>query len=344
MKNILITGAAGFVGCNFVRYMQNKYGKDIFIVSLDYLSYAGSLENLKDIPDPVGHEFIMGNTCDQKLVEWILRFYDIDTIVNFAAETHVDRSIVDPEKFIISNINCTFHLLEAARIAWKDTGYHGKRFNHISTDEVYGSLAPDDLPSTELTPCRSSSPYSASKAAADQLVISYYITYGLPVTISRCTNNYGPYQMPEKLIPRTIALLAQHEKITIHGDGQQIRDWIYVMDHCEAVDCILQNGRLGEIYNIGGNNQVTNLEVMRLICNYIGAFHVGNQGPLASNSISVPDRLGNDRRYCLNLRKIYNNLGWYPKTQFVLGLYNTIEWYILNSTWVGQMLKRLEEK
>ncbi len=338
MKNLLITGAAGFIGSNFVRYIQKKH-KDLFIVSLDYLSYAGSQRNLEDIPDPTRHTFIMGNVCDQPLVEWLLRTYKIDTIVHFAAETHVDRSIVDPEPFILSNITCTFHLLEAARKVWTASGYTGKRFHHISTDEVYGSLERSDPPSTEITPCRPTSPYAASKAAADQLCISYCLTYGLPLTISRCSNNYGAYQLPEKLIPKIIYAALHDKLITVHGDGRQIRDWIHVHDHCCAVDAIIEHGRCGEIYNVGGTTQRQNLEVITTICRWL---ENSLKKPILNRIAHETDRIGNDRRYNLDITKIYRDLGWQPNISFDEGLMHTLDWYLTHQEWLEESQKQLE--
>jgi dTDP-glucose 4,6-dehydratase len=352
MKNILISGSAGFIGSNFVRYMLSTH-PDINIVSLDYLSYAGSLLNLKDLPDESRHTFIRGNTCDRQLVKGILKDYNIDTIVNFAAESHVDRSIINPEKFVQMNINCTFNLLETAREVWKDLS--GKRFHQISTDEVYGSLTPEDFLSTELTPCHPTSPYAAAKAAADYLCNCYFLTYSLPVTISRCSNNYGAYQLPEKLIPRMILLAMTGEDLTIHGDGQQIRDWIYVIDHCNAIDLILHKGRLGEIYNVGGHNQTSNLEIIERVIDYVMSYLSDNAGlfPLPrtdeyglSFSIrkhEVIDRLGNDRRYGLNTNKIYDELGWMPMTDLDTGLRATVQWYLEHWDWMLAMKKQLEE-
>lgn len=350
MKNVLVTGAAGFILSNFVRYMLTNH-PEVNIVSLDYLSYAGSLLNLKDLPDEKRHVFLRGNTCDKQLVRGILKDYNIDTIVNGAAESHVDRSIANPEKFVQMNINCTFNLLETAREVWKT--FEGKHLIQISSDETYGSIAPDDLPSTELTPCRPTSPYAAAKAAADNLCNCYFLTYGLPVTISRCTNNYGPYQLPEKLIPRMIMLAVNGENLTVHGDGKQIRDWIYVLDHCRAIDMILQKGRLGEIYNVGGNNQTTNLDIILLVRDMVMDFLSSSafRLPLPKYSlldrpmpVASQDRIGNDRRYNLDTTKICKELGWTPQVSLAIGLTYTVRWYLEHWDWMIAMKKKLEEE
>ncbi|MBU4225786.1 MAG: dTDP-glucose 4,6-dehydratase [Chloroflexi bacterium] len=266
MKNIFITGGAGFIGSNFVRYLL-KTEPQVRLLNLDALTYAGSLENLRDLPDPARHTFVHGDICDAGLVTRLISEHGIYTIVHFAAESHVDRSIHGPAPFIQTNIVGTFTLLEAARQVWGKTGgFDGRRFHHVSTDEVFGSLAPDDPAFSETTPYDPRSPYSASKAASDHLVRAYGHTYGLPVTLSNCSNNYGPYQFPEKLIPLMILNALQGKPLPVYGDGRQVRDWLYVEDHCEAIHLVLKKGRLGETYNIGGGNQPCNLDIVRQIC------------------------------------------------------------------------------
>lgn len=336
-KNILITGGAGFIGSNFVRYML-QVEPQVELVNLDALTYAGSLENLKDLPDPRRHTFVHGDICDRDLVDNLIRSNQIDTIVHFAAETHVDRSILGPAQFVQTNITGTFTLLEAVRQYWlaeRAIPLQNVRFHHVSTDEVYGTLEPDDPPFTETTPYAPNSPYAASKAASDHLVRSYHHTYGLPVTITNCSNNYGPYQFPEKLIPLMILNARDGERLPIYGDGQQIRDWLYVEDHCEAIRTVLHKGTPGETYNIGGNNQPTNLTVVKTICEVLDE--------LLPNSTYVPhetliqhvsDRPGHDRRYAMEIGKITRELGWQPQQSLSSGLLKTVAWYLESQEWV----------
>ncbi|MCS7011590.1 MAG: dTDP-glucose 4,6-dehydratase, partial [Anaerolineales bacterium] len=291
MENVLVTGGAGFIGSNFVRYLLQAE-PNVRIVTLDALTYAGSLENLRELPDESRHIFIHGDICDAALVEHLLREYAIDTIVHFAAESHVDRSILGPAPFIQTNVVGTFTLLEAARLVWKGN-FTGKRFHHVSTDEVFGSLSPEDPPFRETTPYAPRSPYSASKAAGDHLVRAYFHTYGLPVTITNCSNNYGPYQFPEKLIPLMIFNALEGKPLPVYGDGQHIRDWLYVEDHCEAIHLVLRKGRPGETYNIGGGNQPTNLEIVQHICALLDECHPTGT-PHARLITHVPDRPGHD--------------------------------------------------
>ncbi len=331
MKNMLVTGGAGFIGANFVRYVLDNT-TDVKIYNLDALTYAGSLENLRDLADPQRHTFVQGNICDQELAARLMREHDIDTVVHFAAETHVDRSILGPSVFVETNINGTFNLLEAARQYWlgeKKAGAGEVRFHHVSTDEVYGSLAPGDPAWTEDTPYAPNSPYSASKAASDHLVRAYGHTYGLPVTISNCTNNYGPYQFPEKLIPLMIANALEDKPLPVYGDGLQVRDWLYVEDHCRGVRAVLEKGREGEIYNIGGNRSLPNLEVIRMI--------LAATGKPESLIRSVTDRPGHDRRYALSSAKLMRETGWVPEVTFEQGLPRTIEWYRGNPGWVARV-------
>ncbi len=336
LHNVLVTGGAGFIGSNFVRYLL-EFEPEVHIVNLDALTYAGSEVNLQDLPDPNRHIFVHGDICDRQLVDEVLREHHIDAIVHFAAESHVDRSIVGPEPFIQTNVRGTFTLLEAARRFWlEDGGGHVEepRFHHVSTDEVYGSLGPDDPPFSESTPYSPNSPYAASKAASDHLVRAYGHTYGLPVTISNCSNNYGPYQFPEKLIPLVILNALDGRPLPVYGDGRQVRDWLYVSDHCEAIHLILRRGRRGETYNIGGGNQPANLTVVQTICDLLDELRP------ASNSYHglirhVADRPGHDRRYAMDISKIKNELGWGPRHSLSEGLRATVEWFLTHSDWIS---------
>ena len=343
MQNILITGGAGFIGSNFVRFVL-KTAPDVMIITLDALTYAGTLENLKDILDPDCHVFVRGDICDQELVLDLLKQFQIDTIVHFAAESHVDRSILNPGTFIQTNIVGTHTLLDVAKTCWLDneaTEREGVRFHHISTDEVYGSLMADDPPFSETTPYAPNSPYAASKASSDHLVRAYYHTYGLPVTITNCSNNYGPRQFPEKLIPLMILSALNGNQLPIYGDGQQIRDWLYVGDHCEAIWVVLTLGKTGEVYNVGGDNQPTNLEIVQAMCailddRFPGSPHVPHEDLITH----VPDRPGHDRRYAMDITKIRDELGWTPKESLGSGLEKTIDWYLQNSEWVEEIHKK----
>ncbi|MCX6765863.1 MAG: dTDP-glucose 4,6-dehydratase [Candidatus Moranbacteria bacterium] len=313
---LLITGGAGFIGSNFIRHLLNKY-PDYQVVNLDLLTYAGNLENLRDVENDPRYGFVKGDITDEQLVNKLVK--DADVIVNFAAETHVDRSILDPQNFIRSNIVGTYVLLEAARING------GKRFHHVSTDEIFGSLGPNDPPFSENTLYDPSSPYSASKAASDHLVRAYHRTYNLPVTISNCSNNYGPYQFPEKLIPLFVTNLIEGKKIPLYGDGLNVRDWLYVEDHCEAIDLIIHRGKIGETYCVGGNTEKNNKEITDKILELMGK---------GEEMIEyVKDRPGHDRRYAINSSKIKNELGWRLKTSFDEGIKKTIEWYKDNESW-----------
>jgi len=343
VKNVLITGGAGFIGSNFVRYLLTADAQ-VSIINLDALTYAGSQENLKDLPDETRHRFIQGDICDRDLVERIFHDYLIDTVVHFAAESHVDRSILGPGQFVQTNIVGTFTLLDAARQFWlvdKQLPQSGVRFHHVSTDEVFGSLGPNDPPFSETTPYAPRSPYAASKAASDHLVRAYYSTYGLPVTISNCSNNYGPYQFPEKLIPLMILNAVNGLPLPVYGDGQQVRDWLYVEDHCEAIWHILQDGRLGETYNIGGDNQPPNLLVIRQICSILDELLPASAyAPHESLLSYVTDRPGHDRRYDMDIRKIHSELGWAPRESLGSGLQKTIEWYLGHPDWVQAISNR----
>jgi dTDP-glucose 4,6-dehydratase len=345
MRNVLVTGGAGFIGSNFIRYLLSTQD-DIYVVNLDLLTYAGSLENLKGLPSPERYEFIKGDICSQSLVEDILKRKKINIVVHFAAETHVDRSIVSPHAFIQTNIFGTFSLLEAARKVWSDGGGEAAkkvRFHHISTDEVFGSLGKDAPGFIETTPYSPNSPYAASKAGSDHLVRAYSKTYGLPITITNCSNNYGPYQFPEKLIPLIILNALEGKPLPIYGDGKQIRDWLYVEDHCEALWQVLQNGKAGDSYNLGGDNQPTNLEIVNTICEILDGLKPNSPyRPHASLKVFVPDRPGHDRRYAMNINKISTELGWRPKHDLQEGLQRTVAWYLEHSDWLEGIRKKLE--
>jgi dTDP-glucose 4,6-dehydratase len=339
MQNVLVTGGAGFIGSNFVRYiLQAEQGVQVY--TFDILTYAGSLENLKDLPDEDRHHFIQGDICDGALVEMVMKAHNIDTIVHFAAETHVDRSIVGPGQFIQTNVVGTFTLLEAARKFWAGIS-EGFRFHHVSTDEVFGTLAPGEPAWTEFTPYAPNSPYSASKAASDHLVRAYHHTYGLPISITNCSNNYGPYQFPEKLIPLIILNAMQGKDLPIYGDGLQVRDWLYVEDHCEAIYRVLKDGKSGEMYNIGGNNQPANIEIVKQICSYMDECLPDSPYTPHSQLIKyVNDRPGHDRRYAMDISKIHQDLAWQPNQSLGSGLRKTIDWYLQNRDWVDTVRKQ----
>jgi len=343
MKNVLVTGGAGFIGSNFVRYLL-EVDQQVQIVNLDALTYAGSLENLKDLPDADRHTFVQGDICDRDLVRALLQKHQIDTIVHFAAESHVDRSILSPEPFIQANVIGTFTLLEAARQYWlveKSMPIEQVRFHHVSTDEVYGTLSPEDPAFSETTPYAPNSPYAASKASSDHLARSYNHTYQLPVTISNCSNNYGPRQFPEKLIPLIILNALTGKPLPVYGDGQQIRDWLYVTDHCEAIHLILTQGKSGETYNIGGNNQPANLTIVETVCDLLDELQPQTD-PHRNLIKFVTDRPGHDRRYAMNISKIENELGWKPRHNLSDGLLDTAQWILANPSWVAAIQKQRE--
>ncbi len=319
---LLITGGAGFIGSCFVRYMLKNH-PDYKIINLDALTYAGNLDNLKDVETNPNYSFVHGNICDKQLVDALMS--QVDACVNFAAESHVDRSITGPEIFIQTNVGGTLNLLEMAK------KHKISRYLQVSTDEVYGTLGKTGY-FTETTPLAPNSPYSASKASADMLVRAYYETYKMPVLTTRCSNNYGPYQFPEKLIPLFISNLLKGEKVPVYGDGMNIRDWLYVYDHCSAIDTVLHKGRLGEVYNIGGNNEKANIEITKLLIKELGRDE--------SSIKYVEDRLGHDRRYAIDSSKIQNELGWHPSVTFEEGIKITIDWYLNNQDWI----KRLENR
>tara|TARA_R110002096_G_scaffold59452_2_gene148977 strand:+ start:5187 stop:6203 length:1017 start_codon:yes stop_codon:yes gene_type:complete len=328
-KNILVTGGAGFIGCNYVRYMLNTY-TDVHIINLDKLTYAGSMENMADYIGDDRHQFIKGDICEQSLVAKLLRKNEIDTIVHFAAESHVDNSISDPGAFIQTNVIGSYTLLEAARQYWlEDKGLdkEGVRFHHISTDEVYGSLSKDAPAFTEETAYAPNSPYSASKAGSDHLVRTYFHTYGLPVTTTNCSNNYGPYQHREKFIPTIIQSCIEQKPIPVYGNGSNIRDWLYVDDHCSGIDAVIRKGVIGEVYNIGGNNEWTNIDVVRLICKLMDQIKPENTAH--ENLINfVTDRPGHDWRYAIATKKMLNKIKWESIETFETGIRKTMEWYL----------------
>jgi len=338
MRNVLVTGGAGFIGCNFIQLVLRNE-PTVRIVNLDALTYAGSLANLQDLPDPKRHTFVHGDICDQDLVADLLHQHDVDAVVHFAAESHVDRSILGPAPFIQTNIVGTFSLLEAARSAWGASlggSRTGKRFHHVSTDEVFGSLGPEDPPFAETTRYAPNSPYAASKAASDHVVRAYGQTYGLPVIITNCSNNFGPYQFPEKLIPLMILSAREGKPLPVYGDGQQVRDWLYVEDHCEALWTVLQHGHVGETYHIGGNTQPSNLEVVRQICAILDRLLPSSPSrPHESLIRFVADRPGHDRRYAMDTAKIKRELGWQPRHSFPEGLERTVRWYLANGVWLS---------
>ncbi|MDY3060782.1 MAG: dTDP-glucose 4,6-dehydratase [Fusobacterium sp.] len=380
MKKYLVTGAAGFIGANFLKYILNKH-KDIFVVVLDKLTYAGNLKNIENELKDKRVEFVKGDICNNELVENIFSKYDIDYVVNFAAESHVDRSIENPKLFLETNILGTQTLLDTAKKFWTigkdEKGYpiykEGKKYLQVSTDEVYGSLKKDILEGKELifndsdldillenrgevktfgtkffteeTPLSPKSPYSTSKASADMLVIAYMETYHMPINITRCSNNYGAYQFPEKLIPLIINNVLHGKPLPVYGDGMNVRDWLYVEDHCKGIDIVLEKGRLGETYNIGGFNEETNINIVKLIIDTISRImknEVEYRKILKTdleninyNLITyVQDRLGHDARYAIDPSKIVKELGWYPKTPFVIGIEKTIRWYLDNQEWL----------
>ena len=386
MKTYLVTGAAGFIGTNFVKYMLEKYGEDIKIIVLDKLTYAGNIENLQEEIDSKKIEFVKGDICNRELVEDIFSRYEIDYVVNFAAESHVDRSISNPQIFLETNILGTQNLLEVSKKFWSigkdENGYpvykEGKKFLHISTDEVYGSLSKDyteakelvlndkvkkvaegrknlktygDKFFTEETPLDPRSPYSASKTSSDMIVRAYAETYKFPMNITRCSNNYGPYQFPEKLIPLIIKNILEGKKLPVYGDGSNVRDWLYVKDHNKAVDMVINNGRLGEVYNIGGFNEEKNINIVKLTIDTIAK--IMKEEPeyrkILKTDIEnisyglinyVQDRLGHDARYAIDPEKIVTELGWYPETSFDKGIEQTIRWYLDNQEWIEKILSK----
>ena len=339
MKTYLVTGGAGFIGSNFVLYMLNRY-EDIRIINVDKLTYAGNMENLKSLEGDTRHVFVKADICDRDRMVELFDTYRPDYVVNFAAESHVDRSIINPEVFAITNALGTIILLNVAKEAWEcpDGSFGDMKFVQISTDEVYGSLAIDEpeVFFTEETPLAPHSPYSASKAAADLFVLAYADTYQLPVNITRCSNNYGPFQFPEKLIPLMINNIVQHNDLPVYGDGLNVRDWLYVEDHCKAIDMVIQNGTPGEIYNIGGHNEHSNIFIVKSIIEY---FTQNVDSSVSEDLIKyVEDRKGHDRRYGIDPTKIKHELEWYPETDFETGIKKTIRWYLDNNEWIQHVI------
>ena len=335
---ILVTGGAGFIGANFV--LDWLAQSDEVVVNLDKLTYAGNLENLRTLQGDTRHVFVRGDICDRELVARLLAQHQPRAVVSFAAESHVDRSIHGPGEFIQTNIVGTFTLLEGVRAHYAGLTENEKaafRFLHVSTDEVYGSLSAGDSPFTEANPYQPNSPYSASKAASDHLVRAYHHTYGLPVLTTNCSNNYGPYQFPEKLIPLMIHNALAGKPLPIYGDGQQIRDWLYVGDHCAAIRRVLEAGALGEVYNIGGWNEMPNLTIVHTLCDLLDAARPKTSGSYRDQITYVTDRPGHDRRYAIDARKIERELGWKPAETFETGIRKTVQWYLDNAGWVSDV-------
>jgi dTDP-glucose 4,6-dehydratase len=347
MHKLLVTGGAGFIGANFVHYWLAQYPQDRVVV-LDALTYAGNMASLAGCLEQDNFRFVHGDIGDQDLVETLLAEESLDTVVNFAAESHVDRSIHGPDPFVTTNVVGTHSLLKAVKKIWLDGGGgRPHRFHHVSTDEVYGSLTPEEPPFSETSPYAPNSPYSASKAASDHLVRAYHHTYGLEVTTSNCSNNYGPYQFPEKLIPLVILNILEAKPLPIYGDGLNIRDWLYVEDHCRGIDLVLRKGRVGEVYNIGGNNEWRNIEIVRLVCDLVDERLAAQEslrqrfprspaclGHKAEALITfVKDRPGHDRRYAIDAAKSRSELGYTPLESFETGIRKTIDWYLANEAW-----------
>jgi dTDP-glucose 4,6-dehydratase len=336
-KVLLVTGGAGFIGSNFVLEAIHRGHR---VINLDALTYAGNIDNLASIAGDPGHTFVHGSILDGPLVTRLLEEHKPDAVVHFAAESHVDRSILGPAAFVDTNIVGTFTLLEAALKHWRslpDDARDGFRFLHVSTDEVYGSLTPEEAAFHEETPYRPNSPYSASKAASDHLVRAYFHTYRLPVVTTNCSNNYGPYQFPEKLIPLMIHNAVEGKPLPVYGDGQNVRDWLYVTDHCDAILTVLEKGRLGETYNVGGLNEQKNLEVVHTLCAILDELHP--EGAPHNRLITyVKDRPGHDRRYAIDCSKLQGELGWAPKESFRTGIRKTVEWYLDHQSWVAKIV------
>jgi len=330
MKTLLITGGAGFIGSNFIHYWLRNHPEDR-LINLDALTYAGNLENLNGIDQSTNYRFVQGDVCDSGLIQQLFDVEEITHVVHFAAESHVDRSITGPEAFITTNIHGTFTLLDVARKAWSDDTA-GRRFLHVSTDEVYGSLTAEEPAFSEATAFAPNSPYAASKASSDHLVRAYFHTYGMPVLTTNCSNNYGPYQFPEKLIPLVIINALEDKPLPVYGDGLNIRDWLHVDDHCRGIDRVLHAGSLGETYNIGGCNEWTNIDIVRLICLTLDEIRPGER-PKSDLITFVKDRPGHDQRYAIDASKIMAKLGWEPEYTFETGIRQTVNWYLDNEQW-----------
>ncbi len=333
MKTYLVTGGAGFIGSNFIIYMLNRY-TDVKIINVDSLTYAGNLENLKSVENNPNYSFVQADIRDKDAIQKIFDENAIDYVVNFAAESHVDRSISDPDIFVQTNVLGTVNLLNIAKAAWQigdDLYREGVKFHQVSTDEVYGSLGETGF-FTETTPLCPHSPYSSSKAASDMFVKAYHDTYKLPINITRCSNNYGPYQFPEKLIPLIMNNTLNHKDLPVYGDGMQVRDWLYVDDHCKAIDMVIRDGVDGEVYNVGGHNERPNIFIVKTIIQYIKE---NVDETVGEHMIKyVTDRKGHDRRYGIDPQKIKDDLGWYPETCFEVGIKKTLKWYLDNQVWV----------
>jgi dTDP-glucose 4,6-dehydratase len=338
---ILVTGGAGFIGSNFVlEWFKDPATSNEKVVNLDVLTYAGNRENLAPLEGDARHVFVQGDICDRALIDRLLAEHQPRAIVHFAAESHVDRSIHGPGAFIKTNIDGTYTLLEASRAFWgalPERARQAFRFHHVSTDEVYGSLKPDAPAFAETNPCEPNSPYSASKAASDHLVRAWHHTYGLPVVTTNCSNNYGPYHFPEKLIPLMIVNALAGKPLPVYGDGQQVRDWLYVTDHCSAIRAVLAKGRLGETYNIGGWNEKANIDIVKTICQLLDELRPDPAGSYARLITFVKDRPGHDRRYAIDARKIERELGWRPAETFDTGIRKTVNWYLQNQSWVSRV-------
>ena len=335
MKTYLVTGGAGFIGSNFILYMMKKH-KDIRIINVDKLTYAGNLENLKSVDQDPRYRFVQADICDAKAIQAVFESEPVDYLVNFAAESHVDRSITGPEAFVKANVNGTVNLLNIAKKYWAEgDGFKpGVKYLQVSTDEVYGSLGETGY-FTETTPLDPHSPYSAAKASADFFVQAFHDTFGLPVNITRCSNNYGPYQFPEKLIPLMINNALQHKDLPVYGDGMNVRDWLYVEDHCKAIDMVISSGKIGEVYNVGGHNERPNIFIVKTILQYI---HDNVDKEVGEQLIQyVEDRKGHDRRYGIDPEKIKTDLGWYPETPFEKGIVLTIDWYLNHKEWMERV-------
>ncbi|MBQ9354934.1 MAG: dTDP-glucose 4,6-dehydratase [Clostridia bacterium] len=337
MKTYLVTGGAGFIGSNFVIYMLNKYD-DVKIINVDKLTYAGNLENLKSVENNPNYSFVQADICDREAISKIFAENDVDYVVNFAAESHVDRSISNPEIFVKTNVEGTVNMLQCAKVAWTvgdDKYKDGVKYLQVSTDEVYGTLGETGY-FTETTPLDPHSPYSSSKASADLFVKAFGDTYKFPINITRCSNNYGPYQFPEKLIPLIMNNTLKHKDLPVYGDGMQIRDWLYVEDHCKAIDMVIRDGVLGEVYNVGGHNEKPNIFIVKSIIEYIKE---NVDETVGEHMIKhVTDRKGHDRRYGIDPQKIKDALGWYPETTFEVGIKKTMKWYLDNMDWVKNVV------
>lgn len=334
-RNILITGGAGFIGSHVVRLFVNKY-PHYRIINLDKLTYAGNLANLKDVETAPNYEFVKADICDYEAMQQIFTNYSIDGVLHLAAESHVDRSIKDPFTFARTNVMGTLSLLQAAKESWAGA-YEGKLFYHISTDEVYGSLQFDDTLFTETTAYDPRSPYSASKASSDHFVRAFHETYGLPVVVTNCSNNYGPYQFPEKLIPLFINNIRQGKPLPVYGKGENVRDWLYVVDHARAIDLIFHQGRIADTYNIGGFNEWTNIDLIRVVIRTVDRLLGKPEGSSEHLITYVTDRAGHDLRYAIDSSKLKNELGWEPSLQFEEGIEKTVQWYLENEEWMKQI-------